>query len=245
MATLAAGGRQSMGLTAAGELVCWGLYEDLCPEMTLSVIEPGYFHACGLTDGSEPVCWGDETEAEPGLFEPPAGPFVSLTSGWFHTCGLTAAGEVDCWGDDANGKLDPPEGVTFTQLSAGRDFTCGLTTEAAMACWGEPGNDQGQAEDLAGPFQQVSSGFYHSCGLGLDGTITCQGRVFDEASGPVTEPADPTQPPAGSFVLLPDKMGYAHGCALDETLVVQCWGADYNGQVSGVPTVSFAASSTP
>lgn len=236
---IAGGGRQSIGLNEAGRVSCWGTYSELCPsEQTFIDVDAGYYHACGIDTAGGLFCWGDtENENAPAeLFEPPQGEYVFVTNGWFHACALTSEGAVACWGEDTRSRLDVPEGVVFTQISAGRDYTCGLDTEQAMHCWGEPNNDRGQAQAMEGRFQQVSAGFYHLCALTLDDQVVCQGRVFDEPSGPVQEPADPTDAPEGSFTLLPAKLGYAHSCALEaDTSEIICWGADYGGQQTDLP----------
>lgn len=239
---IAAGGRQSLGLRETGQVMCWGSYSELCPTGDSFIdIDAGYYHACGIDVGGSLSCWGDrENEnAVAALFQPPQGAYVYVTNGWFHACALTAEGAVDCWGEDTRNKLDVPEGVVFTQISAGRDYTCGLDTEQTMHCWGQPNNDRGQAKAMEGRFQQVSAGFYHSCALSLDGQVLCQGRVFDGPSGPVQEPADPTDAPDGSFTLLPAKLGYAHSCAVEAvTDDIICWGADYGGQQSDLPSAN-------
>ncbi len=236
---IAGGGRQSIGLNEAGNPSCWGSYSELCPsEETFIDVDAGYYHACGIETSGRLYCWGD-TENENAvaeLFNPPQGEYIYVTNGWFHACALMSEGKVDCWGEDTIGKLDVPENVVFTQISAGRDYTCGLDTDQAMHCWGEPRFDRGQAQALEGRFQQVSAGFYHYCALMLDGQVVCQGRVFEEPSGPVQSPADPTDAPEGSFAALPAKLGYAHSCAIESgTNEIVCWGADYGGQQSDLP----------
>ncbi|MCF2904262.1 hypothetical protein L0666_04630 [Octadecabacter sp. CECT 8868] len=239
---VAGGGRQSIGLNAAGTPSCWGNYKELCPsDQTFIDVDAGYYHACGIDTAGALVCWGDtgNENAVAELFNPPQGEYVYVTNGWFHACALTAQGGVDCWGEDTRSKLDVPEGVVFTQISAGREFTCGLDTDQAMHCWGEPRNDRGQAQALEGRFQQISAGYFHYCALTLDNQVLCRGRVFDEPSGPLQSPADPTAAPEGAFSALPAKLGYAHSCAIEtDTNDVVCWGADYGGQQSDLPEVN-------
>lgn len=91
---VAAGGRQSMGLTESGQLHCWGQYKELCPSnKPFTVVDAGYYHACGLSQAGTISCWGDTEKANSELLKPPSGQFASLTNGWFHACALSAEGK--------------------------------------------------------------------------------------------------------------------------------------------------------
>jgi len=139
--SLSVGAWHTCGLTASGEVYCWG---------------SNYYGQLG--NGSM------DTSAVPvavtgGLT------FAALSVGGFHTCALTAAGEAYCWGINRNGELGlgsdtgPNQcatatpfpypcsptplavtgGLSFATLSAGGVHTCGLTTSGVAYCWGKAG----------------------------------------------------------------------------------------------------------
>ncbi len=127
--SLAAGFHHACGLTAMGEVYCWG--------------EGGFGQ---LGDGlatSSPV---PVRVASTRVYR-------QLTAGWSHTCALAEGGILDCWGGGAFGELGDggvgldeelrrvtpgpvAGGHRWIQVAAGAIHTCGLADDGFAYCWG-------------------------------------------------------------------------------------------------------------
>ena len=124
---IAAGGRHTCALMAAGEMKCWG-----------------YNEAGQLGNGTT----SDSATAidVAGL----AGNVSAITLGGNFTCALTTLGGVACWGVDLTGAaldVTVPTDVTGLErgveaIVAGYYHACALKAGGVVACWG--GNDTGQ-----------------------------------------------------------------------------------------------------
>jgi len=137
---LALGGPFSCGLTAQGQVHCWGTNE----RGQLGTGVPGYsVSPVPLTGSSE---------------------FVRLTAGSNHACAITQSGDAYCWGENTSGRagtepgpycfgtvgaphcISEPRmvegGLAFLSVDAGATHTCGTTAEGAY-CWGNNGSKLG------------------------------------------------------------------------------------------------------
>jgi alpha-tubulin suppressor-like RCC1 family protein len=128
LASFAAGGHYTCGLTAAGAAWCWG---------------DNTFGALGAvtaeTNSPTPVAVGG------GLS------FVSLGAGGGHTCGLISGGTLYCWGGNLLGQLGSTtnfgtstpsyspsavSGLTLAAIAINAAHSCGVTAAGQAWCWG-------------------------------------------------------------------------------------------------------------
>ena len=136
------------------------------------------------------------------------------------------------------------------RASASGSFACGLRTDGTARCWGV--NDSGQLgipitrqpailpQTIANQpvkFTQISTGREYTCGLGTDKFVYCWG---DNSFGQLGQVKSRTQL-SGSFnplrvATLPADTaqiatGGRHACALSNSGVLTCWGANEMAQV--------------
>lgn len=174
-----------------------------------------------IADGSfEVACWGanwggtlgdgaTEASALPIRVAGLAGKTTHLSAGLAHVC-ATVNGEARCWGSNWYGELGIGE--------AGAPVTTPV---------GVPG-----VADLA--VQKVVAGYRHSCALLIDGSVRCWG---DGSSGQVgngdnrAENATPVDVHGLAGRVVDVTAGGEHSCALLQDGRVQCWGANWWGQL--------------
>ena len=123
---LTAGASFTCGLTAAGEALCWGSYD----EHSLTTTPPG----------GTAIAVGGSLR------------FASIDAGFSHVCAVTADGALYCWGNGAwTGALGEPRlpydelvleprriaaGETFTSVAPGSTATCAITEDRETLCLG-------------------------------------------------------------------------------------------------------------
>jgi hypothetical protein len=175
----------------------------------------------------------DEEEAEPGEF--PDEPFdfdarARLTAGDGHTCLLLRSGRVKCWGSNDRGQLGDGTLVDrlapvevrnldgVVSISAGSDHTCALHEEGSLTCWGGIAmiTPPQRVAGLSG-VRGLASGYYNVVCVRMDsGGVKC--RYRDSPGGFTEVPG------------LDDAMNVAtgcfHYCAVLESGIARCWGAD-------------------
>ncbi len=254
---VAAGGYTSCVLLAGGSVECWGNNFDgelgdgttvdrLTPVAVKEVtnakaIAAGFYETCALIADGTVKCWGlnadgdlgDGTATGPqrcGREPCSATPVAvqgltgatSITVGAYHACAGLADGRVECWGLNDYGQLGDgtransttPVSVrgitTATRVSASTLGTCGLLGTGRIVCWGD--NFDGQ--------------------LG-DGTFTgpkkCGGYACSPTPVSVTGIAHALQISAGGDTS--DIGDGDHACAVTFAGKVECWGANYSGEL--------------
>lgn len=185
-----------------------------------------------------------------------AADFTQVSAGADVSCGLRAAGTVLCWGADgegANGNnaafLNNAVPVTVsgltgaTHLSVGRGHACAVRTGNTVRCWGANANGQigMNTTTNSGVSLQIPSftaslvvaGGDTSCGVQIDGSLRCwgSGNYGQLANGNTTgfEKIPTVIPALDQFQKI--SLGRKHGCALNASNAVTCWGRDNYGQL--------------
>jgi alpha-tubulin suppressor-like RCC1 family protein/serine/threonine protein kinase len=168
---LAAGGRHTCGLTAAGVCYCWG--SDGSGQLG---------NGGGSTDTQSPS--PVNTLTIPGNKA-----FIKIVAGNETTCGLTADGVAYCWGWDDSGNLGNGSGLgdsqspspvdtstiagnkLFVLLDSGDSHACGLTAGGVAYCWGWDGSGQlgngGTSQDTESPSPVDVSGLWENAVMKL------------------------------------------------------------------------------
>ena len=204
-------GREGCAINGDRDLICWAL--------------SGATRA--PADGGAPV------KLPPRGNTITAGPFAKLGMGELHGCALRSNGTIHCWGNcsatnsgstDCPARVRPPKGQ-FVDISSGHDFSCVLGSDHRVQCWGEVGALAPPATSSLA-WSKLSAKHNTLCGLSLAGEVECVGE-------PVNWNGTHYRPPPGPFVNL--AVGGRHVCALRPTGVLDCWGVDQQGQVSGTP----------
>jgi alpha-tubulin suppressor-like RCC1 family protein len=131
LASIAAGGKHSCGITTGGEAYCWGENTtgslgtgttSTATPMPVSGghefdwVDPGAGHSCGVTSEGQAFCWGQgiygvlgDGSAEVHIERLPVPVLADLNfasiSAYGHSCGITEGGEVYCWGGNHYGAV--------------------------------------------------------------------------------------------------------------------------------------------
>ena len=198
----------SCGVTADGEVLCWG------------VNNRGQLG----TDATSETCVAPSSGAE-GACSRVAIPvaselvFSEVTVGRRHACALTNTGMALCWGDARLGRLGVSTPPSEVCTWAGVDFPCSRRPIAV---------------DAGVVFQSIDAGFDHTCALGVDNRAYCWGGNRLSQLGPATgetcagdfgdEPcaATPTVVP-GALTFDAISAGLIHSCGLVGGEMF-CWG---------------------
>jgi alpha-tubulin suppressor-like RCC1 family protein len=231
---VAAGTSHSCALTATGTVKCWGSnqYGQL---------------GNGATPGSMSTSPVDVTGVTGA---------VEVTAGDFHSCALIDDGSVRCWGFGGRGELGDGTGVssstpvtvegidTATDISQGLAHTCVLLPGGSAKCWGYnlwgslgdgSNTNRNSPVDVVGlsGATSLAAGGDVACALhGIDGA-ECWGRNGHGQLGDGTTVGRNTPVPVVGLSGPPSDMaiGRYHSCALIVGGTVQCWGANYSGQL--------------
>ena len=233
---------------------------------TATGISAGESHACVLKKDRNVYCWGQNqlfqlgndlsrVETMPVKVEGISA-ITQISSGLNHTCALTETQFVYCWGDNKFGQLgigtpvilkEKPsivpglKKVVFLQL--GYNSSCASIESVGFNCWGWGiDGELAQADkfnrslpekislaslvDSATALVAISIGKRKACGLlnsGKSNALLCWGT---------TVTTDPVSGSTGLSVSL----GSDHGCVVQTTGTVACWGWNHKGQLGRATT---------
>jgi alpha-tubulin suppressor-like RCC1 family protein/tRNA A-37 threonylcarbamoyl transferase component Bud32 len=231
-ATVAAGGRHSCVLDAAGAARCWGANDQgqlgdgtlddrtgpaaVAGELAFAQLNAGSSHTCGVTRDGDAYCWGNNERGQLGdattlqrntpVRVGASGPFKTVRAGFAHSCALTRAGEISCWGSNAYGQLGTGAGLTSPRPA-----------------------------DVAGAmrFGAMAVGWNHTCAITVGGDVYCWGSNNGGQIGDGTR--DDRRVPtrvAASVRFVSIAAGNQHTCAVATTGDVYCWGRNNYGQLA-------------
>lgn len=182
-ASVGGGYFHACGLSAAGEVWCWGANES-------GQLGDGTFQS-----RLSPV---KVTGLPPGI--------VWLAVGGQHSCAIGPGGAALCWGKGpylgVGSAVDQPTpqpvlgGHLFRSLYGNMEWTCGITLEGDGYCWGSDHGgplgvgswgsfDVPQEVDGGHEWSQISDGSSrgHTCGVTTTGEVYCWGRQWRGALG--------------------------------------------------------------
>ena len=230
-------------------------------------ISAGESHACVLKKDQNVYCWGQNQlfqlgnnlsriETMPVKVEGISA-ITQISSGLNHTCALTETGFVYCWGDNKFGQLgigttlilkEKPSIVlglkNVVSLQIDYNSSCASIEKVGFNCWGWGINGElaqtdrfnrslpekitlASLVDSATALVAISIGKYKACGLlnsVKSNALLCWGT---------TVTTDPVSGSTGLSVSL----GSDHGCVVQITGTVACWGWNHKGQL-GRATIS-------
>ncbi len=179
----------------------------------------------------------------------------SIAAGAQHACAVMNGGSVNCWGNNSAGQLGDgtqtnrslPAPVSLSgaakAVGAGEAHTCVLLMSGAVHCWGANGDGQlgdgGSSPSLApkvvsglsAGVKAIAVGGHHACALLADGAVKCwgknaNGQVGDGSSASKNAPVEVLAPSAKVASLV---AGPANSCAVNESGLILCWGANADG----------------
>ena len=157
----------------------------------------------------------------------------ALAAGAAHTCLLIDTGLVRCWGANQFGQLGGGSGHLAALQNAPSTDVANLS-------------DWLVADLLALPDEAIAiaAGAYHSCALTAGGAVLCWGQNVEGQLGDGTtiDSDIPLAVQGLSGDMIAITAGAAHTCALLAAGIVECWGANANGQLGDS---SSASSSLP
>ncbi|MBN2362369.1 MAG: hypothetical protein JXR83_23155 [Deltaproteobacteria bacterium] len=251
------GGDHTCGLTAAGQVFCWG-----------------YDGKGQLGDGGDLVDRIVPAAIDTASLEPGDMAFRQITANKTHTCGITVMGKAFCWGDDAAGQLGDDDNLVgktipvavdtaglqtggLRYIAAGESHTCAVTAMGQALCWGS--DQYGQLGDdatcvnkhlpvvvataalpsAAKSFVKVLAGWDHTCGIAANGQALCWGRdrlgalgddySFANKSLPVA--VDVTNLPADDKFFAGVSAGNEYSCGVTGKGRAYCWGNESYGEL--------------
>ncbi len=216
---ISAGSAHTCALKTDGTVECWGtnisnqlnVPRDI---INVSSISSGLQHTCAVT-ASSVKCWGyNEFGQTAELY---SSNISQLIAGSYHNCILDQKGIPYCWGRYKEGQInfrkDLPE---LKSLIIGKLFTCYITLENTVECIGTSDFGQiAQAKQIKNP--KLLAANTNSACVANDHKIECWGKSYNHLQ----------RSKFSSFKKLKQiTLGEYHGCALEESGKVTCWGTE-------------------
>ncbi|MFK7779585.1 MAG: RCC1 repeat-containing protein, partial [Candidatus Gracilibacteria bacterium] len=243
--SISAGVMHSCGLTTEGGIKCWGKntrgqlgdgtsIDSLIPvnvsglDSGVVSVSVGYDHTCALLDTGGMQCWGSNQ-------------FGQLGNG--ETLLLNGSSQASRLPVDVSGLNS---GVA--KISVGQRISCAVLDNGSVKCWGY--NVFGQLGDgtkthssvpvnasgLNSGIVDISLGGSHSCVLLDTGGMKCWGNNSNGQLGDGTRNLSltPVNVSGLSSGIVDISLGNAYSCALLDSGTIECWGANYNGQLGNL-----------
>ena len=257
---IAAGIAHTCAITPEGGVQCWGnndfgqlgngtnsgsnIRVNVSGLAGGTTIVAGGNHTCILS-GDDVWCWGqnsqgqlgDGTRTDRNIPVKVLSDAVDITAGLDYTCAVMIYGQVMCWGNNDQGQLADGTKIDrarptlaalisgISNVDAGRNKSCGLTSSGLLRCLSE-----GAAQEIGGIIP-VSGGLPEA---GLDVAVNRFGPVVMA----LIKNGVPVAFQSGQFRAISDvsqaidvDSGLGHACALLSNGTVECWGANYYGQL--------------
>lgn len=192
--------------------------------------------------------------------------FSKIAAGGRVTCGLRTGGTIVCWGDDtegANGNdaafTNNPTPVTvagltgMSNVSVGRATACARKSDGTVRCWGSDSDQQlgngGLATNSGIPVTpsggvstvvSTANGGNSSCAILTGGTVRCWGANTDGQLGDGNSPTARTTGATITNLANFSKiiLGARHGCGVNASNGVSCFGYNFFGQLGDSSTTS-------
>lgn len=248
--SLTAGGGTTCGVTADGDVYCWGIPIGDLPEA-----------------GREPAC--DDCVPSPTPLDLDAAVAeLVVGTGWHFSgaaCMLTTTRQLRCWGgmvgtvDIVYNLGDLPQaagpGGQVAALAMGPNHICSAADDGQASCWGDydynvrgTGGPVDHEFDLVPTavtgghaFQALAAGYGQSCGLTDGGIVLCWGAPdlvgttsADVQSGICGLPDECVNAPVeiqGGRTYTRLVANALHSCAVATGGSVYCWGRNHAGQL--------------
>jgi len=180
---------------------------------------------------------------------------MSVAAGPGYTCAvLRRRGKVECWGANrvawpghpARTAVPAPIGLrAASSVTVGEQHACALLKSGIVECWGANGlGELGDGSTRNRPTPRpvhgtsrravmVSAGFEHTCALLGSGEIECWGadRFGQLGDGRSNDREGPVRVQGLQGAAIAISAGGRHTCAVLARGQVECWGANYSGQL--------------
>jgi len=179
---------------------------------------------------------------------------ISVAAGPGYTCAVLRRGSVECWGSNrvawpghpTRTSVPAPIGLRGAlSVTVGEQHSCALLKSGTVECWGANGLGQlgdGSTRNRPAPTPvhgtsqrsvMVSAGFEHTCALLSSGDVECWGanRFGQLGDGRSNDREAPVRVHGLHGAVVAISAGGRHTCAVLALGEVECWGADYSGQV--------------
>jgi alpha-tubulin suppressor-like RCC1 family protein len=224
-----------------------------------------YGSACMLIAGGTVACWGNNSDGQLGngttnlsTFPAPVPDLSGVTAvalGDAFACALMSDGSVQCWGAAPADTTTTPVTVSglagATAISAGGGSACAITSGGAVNCWGDSSSGKlgnGGGETSSDPVAVVgltgataiSVGVSSSCAIVSGGAVKCWGDNFFGQLGNGTDGSENGSAVPVAVVGLTNatsvSVGDTHACALLAGGAVECWGANFRGELGIDPS---------
>ncbi|MDP9318889.1 MAG: hypothetical protein M3O94_07415 [Actinomycetota bacterium] len=179
-------------------------------------------------------------------------------AGTSHTCAVRQNGFLYCWGSgyagqlgtgDTEDRLVPTrigDAIQWQSVTAGSAFSCAVALDASGWCWGDnTAGELGTGDRSSrlvparmvgrGSWSRIVAGSQFTCGARTDGTLWCWGYgpngqlgIGDIEGEPQRSRPAQVEP---DVTWMAATAGTFHACAQHLNGKLQCWGANFFGQL--------------